>query len=667
MPTSVKRFLVGHPISTAMAHHERINKKTALAVFSSDALSSVAYSTEAILLVFVAAGALSLMHFLVPIVAGIVILLIILALSYRQTIHAYPSGGGAYIVAKDNLGTMPGLVAGASLLVDYILTVAVSISAGVAAITSAVNGTRFAILQNHRVGLCLLMIAFIAVVNLRGVRESGAIFAGPTYLFIISMFALIIGGFYQYYTTGALMPPPESIRYDPATPTFAHSAITSGALLWLLLRAFAAGCTALTGVEAISNGVPAFKQPEAKNAATTLTWMAFVMTTLILGTGLLAYKLHAVPAGENETLVSAMTRHTFGAGFIYYFVQASTAAILVLAANTSFADFPRLSSLIAADRYLPRQLANRGDRLVFSNGIILLAIFSAILVIIFKGSEQAMLPLYALGVFTSFTLSQSGMVIHWLRERRAGEIKDHILKREKSEDVHATVDPGRASHATEIIDALERDREGNWLTSIIINGLGALITFVVGGVIAVTKFTHGAWAVVIVIGLLIVLFRAIHRHYSRVSEELALDGKKLPPLKSHRIIIPISGVHKGVLPALRYAKSISGDQTEVTAVYVEANPQHTEGLRREWEQWGQDIPLHIIESPYRSITSPLLRYIHQEANEDKDAMLTVVLPEFIPRTWWQHLMHNQTSLLIKGKLLFDPNIIVTSVPYHLRR
>ncbi|MDT7543343.1 MAG: hypothetical protein QOE33_3247 [Acidobacteriota bacterium] len=652
-----------------MAQHERINKKVALAVFSSDALSSVAYSTEAILLVFVAAGALSLMHFLVPIVAGIVILLIILALSYRQTIHAYPSGGGAYIVAKDNLGTMPGLVAGASLLVDYILTVAVSISAGVAAITSAVNGTRFAVLQNHRVGLCLLMIAFIAVVNLRGVRESGAIFAGPTYLFIISMLALIIGGFYQYYTTGALMPPPpESINNGAGASTMAHAAFTSGALLWLLLRAFAAGCTALTGVEAISNGVPAFKQPEAKNAATTLTCMAAVMTVLILGTGLLAYKLHAIPSttGE-ETLVSAMTRHTFGAGAIYYFVQASTAAILVLAANTSFADFPRLSSLIAADRYLPRQLANRGDRLVFSNGIVLLAIFAAILVIIFKGSEQAMLPLYALGVFTSFTLSQAGMVIHWLRERKSEEIKDHILKQEKFEDVHATVDPGRASHATEIIAALERDREGNWLTSIIINGLGAVITFVVGGVIAVTKFTHGAWAVVIVIGLLIVLFRAINRHYCRVSEELALDGKQLPPLRTHRIIIPVSGVHKGVLPALRYANSISSDQTKVTAVYVEANPQHTEELRREWEQWGQGIPLHIIESPYRSITSPLLKYIHEEANEDKDAMLTVVLPEFIPRTWWQHLMHNQTSLLIKGKLLFDPNIIVTSVPYHLRR
>src|SRR5205085_2133369 len=459
----VKRFLVGDPISTEMAHHERLSKKTALAVFSSDALSSVAYSTEAILLVFVAVGALAYVDYLVPIVIGIVILLAILTLSYRQTIHAYPSGGGAYIVAKDNLGTSAGLVAGGSLLVDYVLTVAVSISAGVAAITSAAQGTRLAFLQNHRVALCLLMIAFIAVVNLRGVRESGAIFAGPTYLFILAMLVLVAGGFYHYYATGATMPPPATVSYEPEAPTFAHSAVTSGALVWLLMRAFAAGCTALTGVEAISNGVPAFKPPEAKNAATTLTWMAVVMVVLILGTGLLAYKLHAIPQGESETLVSAMTRHTFGTGIVYYYVQATTAAILVLAANTSFADFPRLSSLLAADRFLPRQLANRGDRLVFSNGIIILAVLAAVLVVIFKGSEQAMLPLYALGVFCSFTLSQAGMVVHWMRERKADEVEARIRAQERAEDVHRTIDPGLASHELERLAALESDRGGHWL------------------------------------------------------------------------------------------------------------------------------------------------------------------------------------------------------------
>jgi len=666
---SLKRFLVGAPISTAMAHHERINNKTALAVFSSDALSSVAYSTEAILLVLLAAGSVA-MGYLPPIVIGLAVLLTILTLSYRQTIHAYPSGGGAYIVAKDNLGTMPGLVAGAALLVDYVLTVAVSISAGVAAITSAAHGTRFEFLQEHRVPICLLMIAFIAAMNLRGVRESGAIFAGPTYLFILAMLVLIVGGFYKYFTTGAVMPTPapEALHYDVSVGALAHSTITGGALIWLLLRAFAAGCTALTGVEAISNGVPAFKQPESENASKTLTWMAAIMTILILGTGFLAYKIHAHPMGEEETLVSAMTRHTFGGGAIYFFVQATTAAILVLAANTSFADFPRLSSLIAADRFLPRQLANRGDRLVFSNGIIILSLLAAALVIIFKGSEQAMLPLYALGVFISFTLSQSGMVIHWLRERKADEVEARIREQEREALIHQTVDPSRASHEQERLAALETHKGGRWLSSILINGTGAVVTCIVGLVIAITKFTHGAWAVVIVIGLIVVLFRAINRHYCNVTEQLALhNAKPLGPLK-HRVIVPISGVHRGTIPALRYAKSLCGDgQTAVTAVYVELNPQHTQELRKEWEKWGMDIPLKIIESPYRSISTPLVDYINREAEKHDDAMTTVVLPEFIPRGWWQHLLHNQTTLLIKGKLLFDPNITVVSVPYHLRK
>src|SRR5215213_10061800 len=433
---SFKRALVGDPISSELAHHERLSKKTALAVFSSDALSSVAYSTEAILLVLLAAGSVAI-GYLVPIVIGITILLAILTLSYRQTIHAYPSGGGAYIVAKDNLGTQPGLVAGASLLVDYILTVAVSVSAGVAAITSAAQGTRLDLLHEHRVALCVVIVVFIALVNLRGVRESGAIFAGPTYLFILAMLALVLVGFARYYATGQQMPTPpaEAVYYDQSVGTFAHDALAGGTLVWLLMRAFAAGCTALTGVEAISNGIPAFKKPESKNAAATLTWMAVVMTTLILGTGFLAYKLNAHPPGAEETLVSAIARHTFGTGVFYYFVQATTAAILVLAANTSFADFPRLASLLAADRFLPRQFANRGDRLVFSNGIVILSVFASILIIIFSGEEQKLLPLYALGVFISFTLSQAGMVIHWLRERKAEEATKRIRQ---EEEIHRT-------------------------------------------------------------------------------------------------------------------------------------------------------------------------------------------------------------------------------------
>ena len=389
MISNLKRMLVGRALRTEQVADERLTKKTALAVFSSDALSSVAYSTEAILLVLLAAGTVAIVY-LPYIAVGITALLAILVLSYRQTIHAYPSGGGAYIVAKDNLGTETGLVAAASLLVDYILTVAVSVSAGVAAITSAANGTRFAFLQEHRVILCIFFIVFIAQINLRGV-----FFAGPTYLFILSMFALIIVGFIRFWMTHAVMETPATIHFDESVGAMAHHTLTSGALLWLLMRAFAAGCTALTGVEAISNGIPAFKQPESKNAAITLTIMAMIMVVLILGSGFLAYKLNAHPT-ENETLISAIGRHTFGEGIAYYILQASTAAILVLAANTSFADFPRLASLLAADRFLPRQLATRGDRLVFSNGVLILSFISCVLILFFKGEEQSMIPLYAI-------------------------------------------------------------------------------------------------------------------------------------------------------------------------------------------------------------------------------------------------------------------------------
>jgi amino acid transporter len=663
---SLKRTLVGNPISSEQAQHERLNKKTALAVFSSDALSSVAYSTEAILLVLLAAGSVAI-GYLVPIVIGITFLLAILTLSYRQTIHAYPSGGGAYIVAKDNLGTQPGLVAGASLLIDYILTVAVSVSAGVAAITSAAQGTRLDFLHEHRVALCIFIVVFIALINLRGVRESGAIFAGPTYLFIFSMLALISVGFFRYYTTGQIMPTPSAgkVYFDQSVGI---STLTGGALLWLLMRAFAAGCTALTGVEAISNGIPAFQKPESKNAATTLTWMAIIMTILILGTGFLAYKLNAHPVGAEETLVSAMARHTFGSSPFYYFIQAATAAILVLAANTSFADFPRLASLLAADRFLPRQFANRGDRLVFSNGVVILAILSIVLIVIFKGQEQAMLPLYAVGVFLSFTLSQSGMVIHWLRERKAEEAKARILKQEEQESAHRTEDPGAATHARERLRALERDRGGNWFLSTLINGAGAVITFVVLIVLTVTKFTHGAWAVIVLIPILVTMFQAINGHYKLVAAQLTLgQAKPDRPAMKHRIIIPVSGIHRGVLPALDYARSLSSNGHQITAVYVEINPENTEEVKRQWEVWGNGVALKILSSPFRSITKPLINFINEESEQHKDSITTIVLPEFVPRAWWQQLLHNQTALLIKGKLLFSRNIVVTSVPHHLRR
>jgi amino acid transporter len=665
MATSVKRFIVGNPLRSEQAAHERLAKKTALAVYSSDALSSVAYSTEAILLVLLAAGSVAI-GYLVPIVIGITLLLAILALSYRQTIHAYPNGGGAYIVAKDNLGTTAGLIAGASLLVDYILTVAVSVSAGVAAITSAAQGTRFGYLEDHRVAICLGFVAFIATINLRGVRESGAIFAGPTYLFIFSMIALVVVGFVHYYMTGQVMPTPPSdqINVDPSIGTTPHGLLTGGAVIWLVLRAFASGCTALTGVEAISNGIPSFKQPESKNAATTLTWMAAIMTVMILGTGFLAYKLNAHPLTNGETLVSGMARHTFGTGIFYYIVQGSTAAILVLAANTSFADFPRLSSLLAADRFLPRQLASRGDRLVFSNGVVMLALFACVLIVIFKGSEQAMLPLYALGVFISFSLSQSGMVVHWLRERNAEKAEAQI--REEQELHNSEIfNLGELDIEQERITAIEQDKGSHWLLPTIINATGAFITFVVLLVIATTKFTHGAWAVLVLIPLLVLMFRAIHSHYADVARQLTTEGlEAIRPLKN-RVIVPVSSIHRGVIHALQYAKSIAPDN--VTAVYVDLDDEATRKLRQKWELWGTGIPLHVLPSPYRALTRPLLRYINKIDRKRDDNVITVILPEFVPAKWWHQLLHNQSSLLLKGALLFKENVIVTSVPYHLKR
>ncbi|MDT5263056.1 MAG: hypothetical protein QOC61_2060 [Acidobacteriota bacterium] len=665
MATSIKRFLVGNPLRSEQAAHERLANKTALAVYSSDALSSVAYSTEAILLVLLAAGTAAI-GYLVPIVIGITVLLGILALSYRQTIHAYPNGGGAYIVAKDNLGTNPGLVAGASLLVDYILTVAVSVSAGVAAITSAAQGTRFGFLEDHRVVICLGFVAFIAVINLRGVKESGAIFAGPTYLFILSMFALIIVGFVHYYATGEVMPTPpaDQINVDSSVAVTPHNLLTGGAVIWLVLRAFASGCTALTGVEAISNGIPSFKQPESKNAAATLTWMAAIMTVMILGTGFLAYKLNAHPLTNGETLVSGMARHTFGTGVIYYIIQGATAAILVLAANTSFADFPRLSSLLAADRFLPRQLASRGDRLVFSNGVVMLAIFACVLIIIFKGSEQAMLPLYALGVFISFTLSQSGMVIHWLRERNAEKAEAQIRQEEELHNSQI-VNVGELDITQERLVAIEQDRGSHWLLPTIINATGAGITFVVLIVIATTKFTRGAWAVLVLIPLLVFLFRAIHQHYVDVAKQLTTEGlDDIRPLHN-TVIVPVSGIHRGVIHALQYAKSIAPDN--VIAVYVDLDEEATRKLRQRWEKWGAGIPLHVLPSPYRALTRPLLRYITKVDSQRDDDIVTVILPEFVPAKWWHQLLHNQSSLLLKGALLFKENVIVTSVPYHLKR
>jgi amino acid transporter len=563
MATAIKRLLVGRALRTEQAAHERLTKKTALAVFSSDALSSTAYATEEILLVLaVAASATSggSFSYVVPVSVGIAVLLAIVAISYRQTIHAYPSGGGAYIVAKENLGTTPGLIAGASLLVDYVLTVSVSIAAGVAAITSAVQGTRYAWLNDHKVILCLVFIAFIATANLRGVRESGALFATPTYVFVVSFLFMIVFGLFHYFTYGgaAAVPSQEELKT-------AEGYHLQPLTLFLLLGAFSNGCAALTGIEAISNGVQAFKKPEARNAATTLIWMAILLTAMFLGTSVMAYLYHVHPK-QSETVISQFARIMFtGAfGWFYYVVQAATAAILVLAANTAFADFPRLSSLLARDRFLPRQFANRGDRLVFSNGIVILAIFSGVLVIAFGGDTSRLIPLYAVGVFLSFTLSQSGMVVHWLRERsKLHSQPKNDQPREKSTSNGPLPDvalPNEEIHRSYFVTD-EVTAPANWKKSLAINAVGALATFVVLCVFIATKFIHGAWIVVVVIPLLVLLFKAIHKHYVMVAKQLSTEGlEKIRPIR-HTVIVPISGIHRGVVNALQYARSIASDKS----------------------------------------------------------------------------------------------------------
>ena len=601
----LKRLIVGAPMPLAQARHERLSKTVALAVFSSDAMSSVAYATEEILLILVLAGTVAA-HLTVPIALAIAGLLVVVSVSYQQTIHAYPSGGGSYIVARANLGPTAGLVAAGALLIDYVLTVSVSVAAGVAALTSAVPW-----LLTHRVLLGVVFTAAIAYANLRGVRESGRVFAVPTYLFIVTFSALVGTGLVRWLT-GTLPPAVAAPEAVAATQT----------LTWfLVLRAFASGCTALTGVEAISNGVPAFKPPEARNAAMTMGWMAAVLGTLFIGVSVLASALGITPLAD-ETVVSQVARRLFGDGFPYYLVQGSTTLILVLAANTSFADFPRLNSLLARDRYAPRQFRTLGDRLVFSNGILILAGLAAALIVIFGGDTHALIPLYAVGVFISFTLSQSGMVRHWLTDGGAG-----------------------------------------WRWRLGVNGLGALVTGAVTVVIAVTKFTHGAWIVVFLIPLLVLGFRAIHRHYDTVAEELSLEHLVDEPPVNNTVLVLVGDLHMGVVKALRYAQSLSPSPK---AVFVELDPSATARLEERWSKGGCGVPLVVLASPYRSMLRPLLDYVGRIRERDTNSVVTIVIPEFVPRRWWQHLLHNQTALLVKGALLFRRGVVVVDVPFHLK-
>ncbi len=629
---AIRRMLIGAPLATDQAIHQRLSKPKALAVFSSDALSSTSYATEAILLVLigVGAGALGISW---PIALGITALLIIVASSYYQTIHAYPNGGGAYIVAKDNLGTYPGLVAAASLLIDYILTVAVSVSAGVAALSSAIPAT-----SDFRVPIALLIITFITLMNLRGVKESGTFFSIPTYAFVVGIFSMIAVGIFRVLTGNVPAPLEEQvIVHDLSTAT-------NGLTLFILLRAFAAGCTALTGIEAISNGIPAFKPPESRNAGQTLIIMVALLGSMFVGITFLAnyYPIH-VEHHMETTVLSQIAGEIFGQGSIlFYYIQFSTLLILSLAANTAFADFPRLASLISSDRYLPRQLRNFGDRLVYSNGIIVLSAIAGILVIIFDAREHNLLPLYAVGVFTSFTLSQSGMVVHWLKERAKPDFK----------------------------------MNSGWAFRLGLNAFGAICTFIVGIVLLVTKFAEGAWLVMVAVPILISMFLAIHNHYNEVAKSLTLDGIKrgrfMPPRQKRNhipMVVLMNSLNRCSLQALEYALSVS-DTVRVCIVSVD--PADVERLRQKFREVQLDPDLiDVVPSPYREVGKPLIDYLHKVDEKSTIKIPTmVVLPEFVVSKWWQRYLHNGTSIAIREALYHDQiargkGRPIISVPYRI--
>lgn len=608
----VKRFLVGSPLQSTELHEQRLSKKAALTVFASDNLSSTAYATEEILLVLVTAGALML-HLVVPVAGAIAVLLIIVVLSYAQLIHAYPSGGGAYTVAKENLGVGAGLVAGAALLIDYVLTVAVSVAAGIAAITSAHQA-----LLPYRIWLTVAAVILVLLANLRGARESAQVFAIPVYTFILCAFGLIATGLYRHFIEGVTIAAPAI----PAQPTGAEVVV-----IVLVLRAFSQGCTALTGVEAVSNGVQAFQQPVVRNAQFTLFIMAAILGSMFLGVSYVAYEFGIVPRSD-ETVLSQMGKIAFGTdprglGIFYWITQYATMGILILAANTSFAGFPRLASILAQDRFVPRQLANLGDRLVFSNGIIVLGVVAIALLVGFEGDVHNLLPLYAIGVFLSFTLSQSGLVVHWWRSTEKGR---------------------------------------QWRLAL--NALGAVVTGAVLIIIAYFKFTEGAWVIVVAVPLLMILFWKTRRHYFYATSQLSLSGAARPRVARHTVIVPVApSPNRVVLTAVEYARSISRD---VLAVTVNVDGKDREEILDGWNRLFPDVSLIVLDSPYRSVIQPLMRFIDEVEDLRNDDKVTVLLPEYVPAKWWHNLLHNQTTLQLKGALLFRPGVVVTSVPTHLR-
>ncbi|MGE5464974.1 MAG: APC family permease [Syntrophothermus sp.] len=626
-PRSLSHWLIGRPLSTADAPHQTIGKAVGLAVFASDALSSTAYATQEILFVLTAAG-LAAYGYVFPISIAIVALLAIVTISYEQTIHAYPSGGGAYIVSRDNLGESYAQVAGAALLLDYTLTVAVSISSGVAQIVSA-----FPSLDHYCIELAVAAVVLVMVINLRGVKESGMAFAVPTYFFVVMMFLTVGIGIIRYLmgTLGTVVNPPHVLLPDTLLPVTA----------FLLLHAFANGTTALTGVEAISNGIMAFNEPRSRNAGITLIWMSLILGTLFLSISYLTAHIGGVYS-EQETVISQLARTVYnGRGPLYLAMIAATTVILLMAANTAFADFPRLSALAAADGYLPRQLTFRGSRLVYSNGIVTLSAIASLFIIANRASVTRLIPLYAIGVFLSFTLSQTGMAIRW---RKIGHLKE-------GEEI---VEPG---------STLRYDK--GWRHKMYVNGFGALATAIVMIVFAVTKFREGAWIIMIIIPVLVAVFFTVHRHYKDLASHLTLDKFSGLPARHtrHRVIMPISGIHQGTLEALRYAKLLSDD---VTAVHISIDPTETEKVQKKWRSWGEGTRLVILDSPYRLFVEPLLIYLEdiidqRQANET----ITVVVPQFIPSKRWHNALHMRTANVLRQELLSRHGVVVTDVPYHV--
>jgi amino acid transporter len=611
---SLKRVLLGRRLATYEEHDQRLPKRLGLPVFASDAISSTAYATEEILLILVPVAGIAALHLLMPISGVVVVVLALVVASYRQTIYAYPNGGGAYIVARDNLGRLPSLVAGASLLVDYTLTVAVSISAGVAAVVSA-----YPSLRESRVLIALLVVAFMTLANLRGAKESGLLFAIPTYLYIIALTLLIGIGLFRLWF-GDLEPlPVDQQDLDELTGgSTIGLAGFAGALI--LARAFSSGAVALSGTEAISNGIQAFRPPESRNAARTLIMMAVILGGFFFAISLLADTLRPT-VSEHETLLSIMGSAVFGrSSALYLFIQFTTMAILFLAANTAFAGFPHLSSIIARDGFMPRQLAHRGDRLVFSNGVVVLAVAAGVLLVAFEGNTTALIPLYAVGVFTGFTVSQVGMVRH-----------------------HASV------------------REPNWRLGQIVNGVGAIATGLVLITVVVSKFTTGAWIPAIVIPLIVLLFKGIHDHYADVGATLRIpDDWTAPPVGRHTVVVLVGGVHRGSLQAMAYAKILRPDR--LYAVHIADSEDKAGYVKEAWRKADTGFPLHVIVDPYRQLQRPLLDFIDDVDGRHGPDRLTVVIPEFTTRRWWEGLLHNQSAWLLKAKLARRPNTVTVSVP-----